>query len=113
MTACQAETAMASISRDDWRSSGGNDSASSRAKVSAAPPGVDVAEVLDQVLQAGLALAFAGCEARAAFVPMPETDAKTARAPYLRIERLPEASHWVTHEEPERLNRLIREFIGA
>ena len=33
--------------------------------------------------------------------------------PDLRIERLPEASHWVMHEEPERLNRLIREFIGA
>jgi pimeloyl-ACP methyl ester carboxylesterase len=25
---------------------------------------------------------------------------------------LPEASHWVMHEEPERLNRLIRTFIG-
>jgi pimeloyl-ACP methyl ester carboxylesterase len=33
--------------------------------------------------------------------------------PDLRIERLPEASHWVMHEEPERLNRLIRDFIGA
>lgn len=33
--------------------------------------------------------------------------------PDLRIERLPEASHWVMHEEPARLNRLIREFIGA
>ena len=33
--------------------------------------------------------------------------------PELRIERLPEASHWVMHEEPARLNRLIREFIGA
>jgi pimeloyl-ACP methyl ester carboxylesterase len=33
--------------------------------------------------------------------------------PDLRIERLPEASHWVMHEEPERLNQLIREFIGA
>jgi pimeloyl-ACP methyl ester carboxylesterase len=36
-----------------------------------------------------------------------------ACVPDLRIERLPEASHWVMHEEPERLNRLIREFIGA
>jgi pimeloyl-ACP methyl ester carboxylesterase len=33
--------------------------------------------------------------------------------PDLRIERLPEASHWVMHEEPERLNQLIREFIAA
>jgi pimeloyl-ACP methyl ester carboxylesterase len=40
-------------------------------------------------------------------------DGLEACVPDLRIERLPEASHWVTHEEPERLNRLIREFIGA
>ena len=33
--------------------------------------------------------------------------------PDLRIERLARASHWVMHEEPEKLNRLIREFIGA
>ncbi len=33
--------------------------------------------------------------------------------PDLRIERLPEASHWVMHEEPVRLNRLIREFIAG
>ena len=33
--------------------------------------------------------------------------------PDLRVERLPEASHWVMHEEPERLNRLIRGFISA
>jgi pimeloyl-ACP methyl ester carboxylesterase len=33
--------------------------------------------------------------------------------PDLRIERLPGASHWVMHEEPERLNQLIRGFIGA
>ena len=36
-----------------------------------------------------------------------------ACVPDLRIERLPQASHWVTHEEPERLNQLIRAFIGA
>ncbi len=40
-------------------------------------------------------------------------DGLQACVPDLRIERLPEASHWVMHEEPERLNRLIREFIGA
>jgi pimeloyl-ACP methyl ester carboxylesterase len=36
-----------------------------------------------------------------------------ACVPDLRIERLPEATHWVMHEEPQRLNRLIREFIAA
>jgi pimeloyl-ACP methyl ester carboxylesterase len=40
-------------------------------------------------------------------------DGLQACVPDLRIERLPQASHWVMHEEPERLNRLIREFIGA
>jgi pimeloyl-ACP methyl ester carboxylesterase len=33
--------------------------------------------------------------------------------PDLTMERLPEASHWVMREEPTRLNRLIRDFIGA
>jgi len=33
--------------------------------------------------------------------------------PNLRIERLPDATHWVVHEQPERVNRLIREFIGS
>lgn len=32
--------------------------------------------------------------------------------PQLRIERLPEASHWVMEEYPERVNRLIRDFIA-
>jgi len=40
-------------------------------------------------------------------------DGLQACVPDLRVERLPEASHWVMHEQPERLNRLIREFIGA
>src|SRR4029077_16769246 len=40
-------------------------------------------------------------------------DGLQACVPDLRIERLAQASHWVMHEEPERLNRLIREFIGA
>ncbi len=39
-------------------------------------------------------------------------DGLEACVPDLRIERLPEATHWVMHEEPERLNRLIREFIA-
>jgi pimeloyl-ACP methyl ester carboxylesterase len=33
--------------------------------------------------------------------------------PDLRVERLAEASHWVMHEQPERLNALIRDFLGA
>jgi epoxide hydrolase 4 len=33
--------------------------------------------------------------------------------PDLRIERIPGASHWVAHEEPERVNALIRAFIGG
>jgi len=32
--------------------------------------------------------------------------------PQLRIERLPEASHWVMEEFPARVNRLIRDFIA-
>ena len=40
-------------------------------------------------------------------------DGLEACVPDLRIERLPEASHWVMHEEPQRLNQLIREFIAA
>jgi pimeloyl-ACP methyl ester carboxylesterase len=30
----------------------------------------------------------------------------------LRIERIPGASHWVIHEQPDRVNRLIRDFLG-
>lgn len=30
----------------------------------------------------------------------------------LRLVRIPEASHWLVHEQPERINALIREFIG-
>lgn len=33
--------------------------------------------------------------------------------PDLRIERIPEGSHWVIHEFPERVNALIRNFIAA
>jgi pimeloyl-ACP methyl ester carboxylesterase len=31
----------------------------------------------------------------------------------LRVERLPDASHWLHHEEPERVNRLLVEFLSA
>jgi epoxide hydrolase 4 len=29
----------------------------------------------------------------------------------LRVERLPEATHWVQHDEPDRVNRLLVEFL--
>lgn len=32
--------------------------------------------------------------------------------PDLRIERIPDGSHWVVNEQPERVNRLIRDFLG-
>ncbi|NEX59712.1 alpha/beta fold hydrolase [Noviherbaspirillum galbum] len=30
----------------------------------------------------------------------------------LRIERIPEGSHWIVHEQPERVNRLLRGFLA-
>jgi len=33
--------------------------------------------------------------------------------PDLRIERIPEGTHWVVHEQPARVNALVRRFIGA
>lgn len=33
--------------------------------------------------------------------------------PDLRIERIPEGSHWVIHEQPRRVNAAIRNFLGA
>jgi pimeloyl-ACP methyl ester carboxylesterase len=32
--------------------------------------------------------------------------------PNLRIERLPDASHWVQNDAPERVNELLLEFLG-
>jgi epoxide hydrolase 4 len=32
--------------------------------------------------------------------------------PDLRVERLPNATHWVQHEEPERVNALLAEFFA-
>jgi pimeloyl-ACP methyl ester carboxylesterase len=29
----------------------------------------------------------------------------------LDLVRIPEGSHWVVHEQPARINRLIREYI--
>jgi pimeloyl-ACP methyl ester carboxylesterase len=33
--------------------------------------------------------------------------------PKARIERIADASHWVQHDVPERVNDLIREFVGT
>ena len=29
----------------------------------------------------------------------------------LQIERIPEGSHWIIHEQPDRVNRLLRQFL--
>jgi len=34
-----------------------------------------------------------------------------AHVPDLTIERIPDGTHWVIHEQPERVNRLIRAFL--
>ena len=33
--------------------------------------------------------------------------------PDLRVRRVPHASHWVVHEEPDLVNGAIREFLAA
>jgi pimeloyl-ACP methyl ester carboxylesterase len=33
--------------------------------------------------------------------------------PDVRVVRLPDASHWVQHDEPERVNALLTDFLGA
>ena len=33
--------------------------------------------------------------------------------PNLRMERIPEATHWVQHDAPERVNALLTEFFGG
>jgi pimeloyl-ACP methyl ester carboxylesterase len=32
--------------------------------------------------------------------------------PRLRVERLPDASHWVHHDEPERVTQLLTGFFA-
>ncbi|MNY45281.1 Alpha/beta hydrolase family protein [compost metagenome] len=31
--------------------------------------------------------------------------------PDLRLERIPEGTHWIIHEQPERINLLIRSAL--
>ena len=33
--------------------------------------------------------------------------------PDLTIHRIPDGSHWVVNEQPERVNRLIRDYLGS
>jgi pimeloyl-ACP methyl ester carboxylesterase len=33
--------------------------------------------------------------------------------PNLRVERIADATHWVVHEKPARVNELIRGFLGS
>ena len=33
--------------------------------------------------------------------------------PGVRVVRVPDASHWVVHEQPERVAREIESFVGA
>jgi pimeloyl-ACP methyl ester carboxylesterase len=33
--------------------------------------------------------------------------------PHLRVQRLPDASHWIAHEQPDAVNRMIRAFVEA
>jgi len=40
-------------------------------------------------------------------------DGLASVVPSLAIERIPEGSHWVIHERPEQVNRLIRAFIAG
>lgn len=39
-------------------------------------------------------------------------DGLEALVPQLTLKRIPDASHWVIHERPEEVNRMIREFVG-
>jgi epoxide hydrolase 4 len=46
-------------------------------------------------------------------IALPKTllDGLDAVVDDLRVERIPEGSHWVIHEQPVRINRLIRGFL--
>jgi pimeloyl-ACP methyl ester carboxylesterase len=39
-------------------------------------------------------------------------DGLEALVPQLTVQRIADASHWVVHERPAEVNRIIREFIG-
>jgi pimeloyl-ACP methyl ester carboxylesterase len=39
-------------------------------------------------------------------------DGLEAVVPGVRLERIPEGTHWVIHEQPQRVNGLIRSFVS-
>lgn len=45
-------------------------------------------------------------------LPKSLLDGLEAFAEDLKVERIPEGTHWVVHEQPERVNRLIRGFLA-
>lgn len=45
-------------------------------------------------------------------LPKSLVDGLDAFIPDMRLERIPEGTHWVIHEQPERINRLIRSVVG-
>lgn len=47
-------------------------------------------------------------------IALPKTllDGLDALIDDLKVERIPEGTHWVIHEQPERVNRLIRIFLS-
>jgi pimeloyl-ACP methyl ester carboxylesterase len=40
-------------------------------------------------------------------------DGLEAFVPNLTIKRVPDGSHWVIHEQPELVNRLVRDFLAV
>ena len=40
-------------------------------------------------------------------------DGLDAYVPNLKIERIPDGTHWVIHEKPDQINRLIRGFLNT
>ena len=45
-------------------------------------------------------------------LPVTLLDGLEAVVDDLRIERIPEGTHWIVHEQPERVSRLIRGFLA-
>ncbi|WCB92792.1 Epoxide hydrolase A [Baekduia alba] len=47
------------------------------------------------------------------FLTAAMADSDPRLVPDVRVVRLPDASHWVQHDEPERVNALLTEFLSA
>ena len=41
------------------------------------------------------------------------TEGLSRWVPHLQVVRLPDASHWVQNDAPERVNRLLLDFLGS